>query len=314
MSALESLAASTVVVVDTADLDLLSRWSARDATTNPSLIRKAAADPRYAHLVTTAVRGSADVNDRLDALLVAFGLEILQRLPGRVSTEVDARLSHDADATVQRARALMARYAAEGVSRERVLIKIAATWEGILAARRLEAEGIHCNLTLLFSFIQAQACAAAGVQLISPFVGRITDWHRLRAGAAWDAQSRRGANDPGVQAVVRIWRYYKQQGVPTEVMGASFRDLDQIAALAGCDLLTIPPSLLDALAASDRAMPAQLTNAQADAVQDPDAPVLSQTAFVQGMQDDIMATEKLQEGVRLFSADTEAVLAQLAAA
>jgi transaldolase len=152
------------------------------------------------------------------------------------------------------------------------------------------------------------------VQLISPFVGRITDWHRLRAGTAWDAQAHRGANDPGVQAVARIWRYYKQQGVPTEVMGASFRDLDQIAALAGCDLLTIPPALLDALAASDRAMPAQLTNAQADTVQDPDAPVLSQTAFAQGMQEDIMATEKLQEGVRLFSADTEAVLAQLAAA
>jgi transaldolase len=314
MSALDSLAASTVVVVDTADLDLLSRWNARDATTNPSLIRQAAADPRYAHLVTTAVRGSSDVNDRLDALLVAFGLEILQRLPGRVSTEVDARLSRDTDATVQRARALMARYAAEGVSRERVLIKIAATWEGILAAHRLEAEDIHCNLTLLFSFTQAQACAAAGVQLISPFVGRITDWHRLRAGTAWDAQAYRGANDPGVQAVARIWRYYKQQGVPTEVMGASFRDLDQIAALAGCDLLTIPPALLDALAASDRAMPAQLTNAQADTVQDPDAPVLSQTAFAQGMQEDIMATEKLQEGVRLFSADTEAVLAQLAAA
>ena len=314
MSALDSLAASTVVVVDTADLDLLSRWNARDATTNPSLIRQAAADPRYAHLVTTAVRGSSDVNDRLDALLVAFGLEILQRLPGRVSTEVDARLSRDTDATVQRARALMARYAAEGVSRERVLIKIAATWEGILAARRLEAEDVHCNLTLLFSFTQAQACAAAGVQLISPFVGRITDWHRLRAGTAWDAQAHRGANDPGVQAVARIWRYYKQQGVPTEVMGASFRDLDQIAALAGCDLLTIPPALLDALAASDRAMPAQLTNAQADTVQDPDAPVLSQTAFAQGMQEDIMATEKLQEGVRLFSADTEAVLAQLAAA
>lgn len=314
MSALDSLAASTVVVVDTADLDLLSRWNARDATTNPSLIRKAAADPRYARLVATAVRGSTDANDRLDALLVAFGLEILQRLPGRVSTEVDARLSHDTEGTLRRARTLMARYAAEGVPRERVLIKIAATWEGILAAQALEVEGIHCNLTLLFSFAQAQACAAAGVRLISPFVGRITDWHRLRAGAAWEAQSRRGANDPGVQAVVRIWRYYKQQGVPTEVMGASFRDLDQIAALAGCDLLTIPPTLLDALAASDQAMPAQLTNAQAVVVQDPDAPVLSQAAFAQGMQDDIMATEKLQEGVRLFSADTEAVLAQLAAA
>ncbi|WP_079418034.1 transaldolase [Thiomonas intermedia] len=314
MSALDSLAASTVVVVDTADLDLLSRWSARDATTNPSLIRKAAADPRYAGLVASAVRGSADVNDRLDALLVAFGLEILQRLPGRVSTEVDARLSHDTEATLQRARALMARYAAAGVPRDRVLIKIAATWEGIVAARALEAEGIHCNLTLLFSFTQAQACAAAGVKLISPFVGRITDWHRLQAGAAWDAEKHRGANDPGVQAVVRIWRSYKQHDVPTEVMGASFRDIDQIAALSGCDLLTIPPALLDALAVSDQAMPRQLDAARPGPVIDASSPSLDPAHFVQGMREDRMASEKLQEGVRLFSADTEAVLAQLAAA
>ncbi|MCE1162442.1 MAG: transaldolase [Thiomonas sp.] len=314
MSALDSLAASTVVVVDTADLDLLSRWNARDATTNPSLIRKAAADPRYAGLVASAVRGSADAHDRLDALLVAFGLEILQRLPGRVSTEVDARLSHDTEATLQRARALMARYAAAGVPRDRVLIKIAATWEGIVAARVLEAEGIHCNLTLLFSFTQAQACAAAGVKLISPFVGRITDWHRLQAGAAWDAETHRGANDPGVQAVVRIWRYYKQHGVPTEVMGASFRDIDQIAALSGCDLLTIPPALLDALAVSDQAMPRQLDVARPGPVIDASTPALDPAHFVQGMREDRMASEKLQEGVRLFSADTEAVLAQLAAA
>ena len=314
MSALDSLAASTVVVVDTADLDLLSRWSARDATTNPSLIRKAAADPRYASLVAAAVRGSADLNDRLDALLVAFGLEILQRLPGRVSTEVDARLSHDTEGTLQRARALMARYAAAGVPRDRVLIKIAATWEGIVAARALEAEGIHCNLTLLFSFTQAQACAAAGVKLISPFVGRITDWHRLQAGAAWDAEKHRGANDPGVQAVVRIWRSYKQHGVPTEVMGASFRDIDQIAALSGCDLLTIPPPLLDALAVSDQAMPRQLDAARPGPVIDASSPSLDPAHFVQGMREDRMASEKLQEGVRLFSADTEAVLAQLAAA
>lgn len=314
MSALDSLAASTVVVVDTADLDLLSRWNARDATTNPSLIRKAAADPRYAGLVAAAVRGSADAHDRLDALLVAFGLEILQRLPGRVSTEVDARLSHDTEGTLQRARALMARYAAAGVPRDRVLIKIAATWEGIVAARVLEAEGIHCNLTLLFSFTQAQACAAAGVRLISPFVGRITDWHRLQAGAAWDAEKRRGANDPGVQAVVRIWRYYKQHGVPTEVMGASFRDIDQIAALSGCDLLTIPPALLDALAASDQAMPRQLDVARPGPVIDASPPALDPAHFVQGMREDRMASEKLQEGVRLFSADTEAMLAQLAAA
>ncbi len=314
MSALTNLAASTVVVADTADLDLLTRWQARDATTNPSLIRKSAADPRYAHLVLDAVRKATRPDDRLDALLVAFGVEILQRVPGRVSTEVDARLSHDTDGTLRRARGLMARYAAEGIPRERVLIKIAATWEGILAAQRLEAEGIHCNLTLLFSFAQAQACAAAGVRLISPFVGRITDWHRQRAGAAWDPQAHRGANDPGVQAVHRIWRHYKQQGVPTEIMGASFRDLDQIAALAGCDLLTIPPSLLDALEASDQPMPRQLDPAHPGAVTDPQPPVLDAAAFAQGLRDDPMADDKLREGVRLFSVDTEAVLTQLAQA
>ncbi|OYV29673.1 MAG: transaldolase [Thiomonas sp. 20-64-9] len=314
MTALDSLATSTVIVVDTADLDLLSRWHARDATTNPSLIRKAAADPRYARLVAAAVRGSADVNDRLDDLLVAFGLEILQRLPGRVSTEVDARLSHDTEGTVRRARALSARYAAVGVPQERVLIKIAATWEGIVAARSLEDEGIQCNLTLLFSLAQAQACAAAGVQLISPFVGRITDWYRSQDGAAWDAGAHRGANDPGVQAVARIWRYYKQQGVPTEVMGASFRDMDQIAALAGCDLLTIPPTLLDALAASGQAMPQQLDAARCGPVADASPPVLCQECFARDMSENRMATEKLQEGVRLFSADTQAVLLQLAQA
>jgi len=312
MSALDALAESTVVVADTADLDLLSRWRTRDATTNPSLIRNAAADPRYRSLVAAAVRGVADADDRLDALLVAFGVEILHRLPGRVSTEVDARLSYDASATERRARALAARYAAEGVPRERVLIKIASTWEGIVAAQRLEADGIRCNLTLLFGFGQARACAAAGVTLVSPFVGRITDWHRQRAGAGWDAQQHRGALDPGVQALVRVWRYYKQQRVPTEVMGASFRDLDQIAALAGCDLLTIPPALLDALAASDRPMPRQLDPAHPGPVTDPQPPRLSRDEFAQALHTDRMASEKLAEGVRLFSADTEAVLAQLA--
>ena len=314
MSALDSLAASTVVVVDTADIDLLARWAARDATTNPSLIRKAASDARYAPLVGKAVASATTAEERLDALLVAFGLEILQRLPGRVSTEVDARLSDDTAGTVQRARAIMARYAAEGVPRERVLIKIAATWPGILAAQVLEGEGIHCNLTLLFSFAQAQACAAAGVQLISPFVGRITDWHRIRAGAAWDGQAQGGPADPGVQAVRRIWRYYKQQSVPTEVMGASFRDIDQIAALAGCDLLTIPPALLDVLGASDREMPRQLDPADLGVVADADAPQLDAALFASAMAADAMATEKLAEGVRLFSADTDAVLTQLAAA
>lgn len=314
MTALDHLAQSTVLVADTADLDLLGRWPTRDATTNPSLIRKSAADARYARLVAAAVRGHTSAADRLDALLVAFGVEILQRIPGRVSTEVDARLSFDTAATVQRARGLIARYASLGVPRDRVLIKIASTWEGILAARELETEGIHCNLTLLFSFAQAQACAAAGVKLISPFVGRITDWHRARAGSAWDAAAHRGENDPGVQALLRIWRYYKQQGIATEIMGASFRTIEQIAALAGCDLLTIPPALLDELAASNRPMPRRLDPAHPGAVTDPEPPRLDAAAFAAGMAADAMASEKLAEGIRLFSADTEAVLTQLASA
>lgn len=314
MTALDDLARSSVLVADTADLDRLGCWPVRDATTNPSLIRQAASDPRYARLVAAAARDSASAADRLDALLVAFGAEILQRIPGRVSTEVDARLSFDSAATVQRARALIARYAALGVPRERVLIKIAATWEGIIAARELEAQGIPCNLTLMFSFTQAQACAAAGVTLISPFVGRITDWHRARAGSAWDAAAHRGENDPGVQALQRIWRYYKQQGIATEVMGASFRDIWQIAALAGCDLLTLPPSLLDELAASQQPMPRRLDPAHPGAVTDPEPPRLDAEAFAAGLAADAMAREKLAEGVQRFSADTEAVLAQLTAA
>lgn len=308
MHALDALSATTVVVVDSADLDALSQWPARDATTNPSLILKAARDPRYAHLPRAAAARSGSAEERMDDLLVDFGCDILRRIPGRVSTEVDARLSHDTAATVARARGLIGRYAAAGVGRERVLIKIAATWEGIEAARQLRAEGIACNLTLMFSFAQAQACAAAQVQLISPFVGRITDWYRLRAGNAWDAAAMLGDADPGVQAVQRIWRYYKQHGVATEVMGASFRNIDQIAALAGCDLLTIAPALLAELAASDRPMPRRLDPAHPGPVTDAEPPVRDEAAFRTALAADLMATEKLAEGVRLFSDDTAALL------
>ncbi len=309
MHALEALSASTVVVVDTADLALISRWKARDATTNPSLILKAARDARYGALLQRAQASPASsAEERMDRLLVAFGVEILQRVPGRVSTEVDARLSFDTQATLQRARALMALYAAQGVPRERVLIKIASTWEGIAAARVLQQEGIACNLTLLFNFEQARACAHAQVQLISPFVGRITDWHKQQSGPDWDDAALSGPNDPGVQSLLRIWRYYKQQGVRTEVMGASFRNIDQVAALAGCDLLTLAPPLLEVLAGSDRPMPRQLDPAQPGDVQDAMPPAIDEAEFRAGLQADRMASDKLAEGVRLFAADTEALL------
>ncbi len=313
MHALDALSASSTVVVDTADLDLVSRWTARDATTNPSLILKAARDARYGALLQRAqTEPAASAEERMDRLLVAFGVEILQRVPGRVSTEVDARLSFETAATLERARRIIALYAAQGVPRERVLIKIASTWEGIAAARVLQQEGIACNLTLLFSFAQARACAAAQVQLISPFVGRITDWHRQQAGATWDDAAMRGPNDPGVQSLLRIWRYYKQHDVRTEVMGASFRNLDQIAALAGCDLLTIAPALLDELAASPRAMPRQLDPAQPGAVRDAMLPAIDEADFRAALQADRMAADKLEDGVRLFAADTDALLQMLA--
>lgn len=312
MHALDALSGSTTVVVDTADLDLVSRWKARDATTNPSLILKAARDARYASLLLRAQADPASsTEERMDRLLVAFGVEILQRVPGRVSTEVDARLSFDTAATLERARRIIALYAAQGVPRERVLIKIASTWEGIAAARVLQIEGIACNLTLLFSFAQARACAASQVQLISPFVGRITDWHKQQAGTSWDDAAMRGPNDPGVQSLLRIWRYYKQQGVHTEVMGASFRNIDQIAALAGCDLLTIAPALLDELAASPRPMPRQLDPSQPGAVQDATPAAIDEADFRVAMQDDRMAADKLAEGVRLFAADTDTLLQML---
>jgi len=239
----------------------------------------------------------------MDHLLVRFGCEILKHIPGRVSTEVDARLSFDKAATLARARRIMALYQAQGVGRDRVLIKIASTWEGIQAAAELEREGIHTNLTLLFSFAQAVACGQAKVQLISPFVGRIYDWYKKQAGASWDEAAMAGVNDPGVQSVCRIYNFYKKHGIATEVMGASFRNVGQITALAGCDLLTISPDLLAQLAASDAPL-APALNAQAAQAMDIAAVAYDEAGFRYALNDDAMATEKLAEGIRAFSVDT----------
>jgi transaldolase len=259
----------------------------------------------YRPLLDEAVKKHAGraVDEVIDRLLVRFGTEILSLIPGRVSTEVDARLSFDTAATVERAERIVALYRAEDVEVEkRVLIKIAATWEGIEAARRLEAKGIHTNLTLLFSFAQAVACGAAGVKLISPFVGRIYDWHKKTAGGSWDEAARSGANDPGVQSVRQIFDYYKKHGIATEVMGASFRNVGQIAALAGCDLLTISPELLAELAASEAPLAHALDAEAAKALDIPQLR-LDEPAFRFALNEDAMATEKLAEGIRAFTAD-----------
>ena len=253
---LDQLKTFTTVVADTGDFKQLAQFTPRDATTNPSLILKAVQKPEYAPLLADAVAShkAESMDVIVDQVLVRFGLEILKVIPGRVSTEVDARLSFDTAATIERARRIMGLYEAAGVGRDRVLIKIAATWEGIQAARVLEQEGIHCNLTLLFAFAQAQACGDANVQLISPFVGRIYDWYKKSAGAQWDETAKSGVNDPGVQSVTRIYQYYKQHGIRTEVMGASFRNKGEITELAGCDLLTISPGLLAELQSSEETL------------------------------------------------------------
>ena len=305
MNQLESLKQHTVVVADTGDFHQLAAFAPRDATTNPSLILKAVQKPEYAPLLqqTMAEHGKADLALAMDHLLVRFGCEILKHIPGRVSTEADARLSFDKAATLARARRIMALYQAQGVGRDRVLIKIASTWEGIQAAAELEREGIHTNLTLLFSFAQAVACGQAKVQLISPFVGRIYDWYKKQAGASWDEAAMAGANDPGVQSVCRIYNFYKKHGIATEVMGASFRNVGQITALAGCDLLTISPDLLAQLAASDAPL-APALNAQAAQAMDIAAVAYDEAGFRYALNDDAMATEKLAEGIRAFAVDT----------
>jgi len=305
MHQLDQLKQFTTVVADTGNFRQLAQFAPRDATTNPSLILKAVQQPDYAPLLarTVAAHRGQPLDAVVDQVLVAFGLEILQVVPGRVSTEVDARLSFDTAATLARARRLIALYEAAGIGRDRVLIKIAATWEGIQAAQELEAEGIHCNLTLLFAFCQAVACGDAGVQLISPFVGRIYDWHKKQAGASWDEAARAGANDPGVQSVERIYNHYKRFGIATEVMGASFRNVGQITALAGCDLLTISPELLAQLQATDTPLPRRLDPVTARQADLP-AVHFDEPGFRFALNDDAMATEKLAEGIRAFAVDS----------
>jgi transaldolase len=304
MNQLDALKQCTTVVADTGDFKQIAAFAPRDATTNPSLILKAVQKPDYAPLLTQAVAAhpGQPLDVVMDHLLVRFGCEILSLIPGRVSTEVDARLSFDTAATVARALRLVALYQAQGVDTQRVLIKIAATWEGIQAAAELERQGIHTNLTLLFSFCQAVACGQAGVQLISPFVGRIYDWYKKSAGAAWDEAAQAGAHDPGVQSVQKIYNYYKRFGIATEVMGASFRNVGQITALAGCDLLTIAPELLAQLAATDAPLAPALSAASAQAL-DLAAVQYDQASFRYALNDDAMATEKLAEGIRAFCAD-----------
>ncbi|MSP35162.1 MAG: transaldolase [Limnohabitans sp.] len=304
MNQLDALKSHTTVVADTGDFKQLAQFQPQDATTNPSLILKAVQKPEYAPLLSESVAAHKDetLDVVMDHLLVRFGCEILKTIPGRVSTEVDARLSFDTAATLARARRLMSLYEAQGISRQRVLIKIAATWEGIQAAAELEREGIHTNLTLLFSFAQAVACGQAKVQLISPFVGRIYDWYKKTAGAAWDEALNAGANDPGVKSVRAIYNYYKRNDIATEVMGASFRNVGQIVALAGCDLLTISPDLLALLSANETALTASL---DAQAAKGMDLPLLAykESGFRFALNEDAMATEKLAEGIRAFCVD-----------
>ena len=304
MNQLDALKRYTTVVADTGDFLQLEQFQPRDATTNPSLILKSVQKPEYAHLLADTVARFRDrpLDEIVDRLLVRFGCEILARVPGRVSTEVDARLSFDSTATVARAERLIELYQAAGVDTSRVLIKIAATWEGIQAAEQLEQRGIHCNLTLLFSFCQAVACGQARVQLISPFVGRIYDWYKKQAGASWDEAAMSGANDPGVQSVRQIYQFYKRFGIATEVMGASFRNIGQIQALAGCDLLTISPDLLGALSASEAPLARALDPEAAAALQLPFVQY-DEPAFRLALNEDAMATEKLAEGIRAFCAD-----------
>ncbi|MFO1460654.1 MAG: transaldolase [Verrucomicrobiota bacterium] len=306
MSLLDSLKKYTVVVADTGDIDAIARAKPQDATTNPSLILGAAQMPQYRGLVDHAVRlasaVSGDTEARLaammDRLFVLFGIEILKHVPGRVSTEVDAKLSFDTESTLQKARQLIGYYEEAGISRERVLIKIGSTWEGIRAAEVLEKEGIHCNLTLLFSFAQAVACAEARVTLISPFVGRIYDFYRKEKGAEIPPDE-----DPGVASVTAIYNYFKKFGYRTQVMGASFRRIEQITRLAGCDLLTISPDLIEKLAKTDGELTASLTleGAQASAGEKLQ---LGEKEFRWRHNEDAMATDKLAEGIRRFNADS----------
>ena len=300
MNQLEQLKQFTTVVADTGDFQAIKAYTPRDATTNPSLILKAVQKPDYKHLLEKAVADTKgkSIDETIDHLLIAFGLEILKEIPGRVSTETDARLSFDTEGTIAKGRHLIAMYEAAGISRQRILIKIASTWEGIRAAEVLEKEGIRCNMTLLFSLAQAVACAEAGAQLISPFVGRIYDWYKAKTG-----QEIFGADDPGVLSVKRIYSYYRKFGYKTEVMGASFRNTSQILELAGCDLLTISPDLLQKLADSSTTVTQKLSQELAQS-SDVSKIEMNEKVFRFQLNEDAMATEKLSEGIRAFCADT----------
>lgn len=306
MNLLDQLKKITTVVADTGDFERMRQFLPQDATTNPSLILKAVQLPAYTSLINDVKRLHAheSISQVIDALLVAFGIEILKIVPGRVSTEVDARLSFDTEGTIVKAREIIARYEEKGIPKNRVLIKIASTWEGIQAAKTLQTEGIHCNMTLLFSLIQAASCADAKVQLISPFVGRITDWHKKNLGAQWSDQINGGTNDPGVVSVKNIFNYYKYFDIPTEIMGASFRNINQIVNLAGCDLLTISPELLSELQKNEDTLIPALSLEQAKQIQINPLKT-DEKSFRYQLNADPMATEKLAEGIRLFCADIE---------
>ena len=315
MNSLDQLKRHTIIVADTGDIDSIARNKPQDATTNPSLIAKAAQMPQYADLVREAIAtGRHDMEGKsgqtelhllnaiLDRLSVIFGLRILRIVPGRVSVEVDARLSFDEHATVEKGRHLISLFEEQGIPKERILIKIASTWEGIRAAERLEQEGIHCNLTLLFGFGQAIACADAGVTLISPFVGRILDWFKKAKGVS----SYSTEDDPGVLSVHRIFNYYKRHGYRTQVMGASFRSAEQVTALCGCDLLTVTPALLTALSSSEAEVPKRLDADEARAM-NIERLEIDERSFRWMLNQDAMATEKLAEGVRGFADDLESL-------
>ena len=313
-SQLDQLKTMTTVVADTGDIEAIAKFQPQDATTNPSLLLKAAEMPQYAELLTNAVEwaktqssdAEQQVIDAADKLSVLIGLEILKIVPGRISTEVDARLSFDTNASIEKAQKLMAMYSEAGIENDRILIKLASTWEGIKAAEALEKQGINCNLTLLFSFAQARACAEAGTYLISPFVGRILDWYKKSTGR--DDYS--AEEDPGVISVTEIYNYYKKQGFNTVVMGASFRNTGEILALAGCDRLTISPQLMEELANNNNPVNQKLSATSSSKTNE--AP-LCESQFRWLMNQDAMATEKLSEGIRNFAIDQEKLEKQLTA-
>ena len=316
MTQLDQLASLTTIVADTGDIASIAQIQPQDATTNPSLILKASKEPAYQAFLTEAVENSVSLEDAADRVLVNFGAEILKHVKGRVSTEVDARLSFDVEKTnakarrlielyeekgIDKARRLIELYEEKGIDKERVLIKIAATWEGVQAARVLEKEGIHCNLTLIFSVAQAEIAANAGVTLISPFVGRIYDWFKKKAGADWNEEANAGENDPGVQSVRKIFERLKGLGAKTQIMGASFRNKGQIVALAGCDLLTISPKLIEELSKAEEKFEQKLDVAKVTPIR---AEPLTEAQWRFAMCEDEMASYKLDEGIRAFVKDT----------